>query len=363
MGERRQRGRARGAASLLGAGAIALWVGCAGSDPASGDTGAAFATAEPAVELARAKALAGAERHAEAAALYLRLIELTRDAERAEALLGAAESLIGVERFWPAHLQLERLLQEHPDTPLLSRAIRREYEVGVAFIEEKAKRPLLGTDTTDPALGAEILTGLADAFQQNYFDYALFLVGEHHYQGERWRRAADHYLRVQQEFPESVWVGATMIKRAECQLQLNRGYAYDDTTVRRAERLLQEYLRRFPQGDRGAEARAGLSRIAGMRAQLYLDNARYYLRNEGKPRAALIYLEAIAREAPRTEQAGRVTDLLERVSAEAEDDGDMATAALAREVARELTRLRAAPPPDDEFPATPAAPIPLEGEG
>ncbi|GIW71558.1 MAG: hypothetical protein KatS3mg102_1100 [Planctomycetota bacterium] len=315
--------------------------------PAAAPAGEGVAAPPPApspaeIDLAAAEALRAAGRHEDALGWYERAIERGSGQVRAQALFGAGEAELALGRHYEAYLRFDRLLREHADFPALGRAIQRSYEIGVAFIEGKARRPWLCWQVRSPALGAEILARLVDNYQENYFDYALLLIGDHHFAEGEWRRAADAYLRLEQEFPDSEWAGTALLRRALCELELSAGYRYDDQPVRRAEQLLLEYLRRYPRGDRVPEARAALGRIAEMRARLYLDNARYYLRNEGRPRAALVYLEAVLRECPLAEAAARAPALLEQVAARARAQGDGAVAERALRLAGELARVRAA---------------------
>jgi outer membrane protein assembly factor BamD (BamD/ComL family) len=255
-----------------------------------------------------------------------------------------------------AHTLYRTILETNRAFPRLADVISREYEIGTAFIDGKAERPVLGLfHVTSGTLGAEILTFLIDNFQEKYFDTAQYLVADFRFRDHDWRRAADAYLRVEEEFQGSQWVPSAMFQRALCYLHMSRGYRYDDTWIRKAETLLKDYARKFPRGDRIKEAEAKLQDIREDRAAFYLETADFYAFRERKPRAVLVYLEAILREGPDTPSAERVPALLARVQELGVSEEDPTSAARAREIAAELERKRSI--------AAPAAPpAPAAGE-
>lgn len=257
----------------------------------------------------------------------------------AEALFHEAECRYLLGDKYAAHKLYREILERHyKDFPMLAQAISREYEIGTAFIDGKAERPILFFRVKSQALGVEILNYLIENYQEKYFDYAQYLIADYHFRDKDWRRAADAYLRIEEDFAESHWVPVAMFQRALCYLRMNRGYRYDDTQVRRAEELLLEYVRKYPRGDRIKDAEAILAGIREDRAKLYVEVARFYLHREKKPRAALIYVEAILREAPEAPAAGDLGPILAGIARY--EEKDPASARRARDIAAALEQNR-----------------------
>jgi outer membrane protein assembly factor BamD (BamD/ComL family) len=258
-----------------------------------------------------------------------------------------------------AHDLYRTILDEHKNSPHLAEVINREYQIGSAFIEGQAARSFLFLiQMKSESLGVEILERLVAEYQQKYFDYAHYQIAAYYFLEHDWRRAADAYFTLEQQFPESPWAGVAQYQRALCWLRLSRGYRYDPTPVAKAEEILLDYVKRNPTGSRIREAERALDEIRADRALLYLENARFYLHRERRPRAALVYLEAMLRDTPEAPAAQAVPDLLDKVAERAEER-DPATAGVARELLAELERRRGAPAPPASVPApTPGRLVP-----
>lgn len=254
-----------------------------------------------------------AKRYEQAAALFRQSRPGLKRAQWVDSVFFEGECYAAVGRSFDAHRMFAWLLKHVPDSPRLGQAIAREYEIGVAFVEGKAQRPGVFGDTTDQELGAEILLGLVDSYQQNYFDYALFVVGEYHFLEQDWRRAADLYLRVETEFANSVWAGAAAVQRARCYMHFARGYRYDQSALGDAAKLLETYLARYPKGNHVKQARSYLAEIHERQARHYVDTARYYFHRAEKPEAALVYLRVLVEQTPATKMTPSALDLLDEL--------------------------------------------------
>lgn len=274
-----------------------------------------------------------------------------KSARLAEVCFYEAECRYLMGEKYAAHKLYRVILESHRGFPRLAEAISREYEIGTAFIEGKAERPVLIFHAKNQTLGAEILSFLVENYQEKYFDTAQYLVADFRFRDHDWRRAADAYLRLEEEFQGSHWVSIALFQRALCYLHMNRGYRYDDTYVRKAEQLLKDYVRKYPRGDRIKEAEARLLDIREDRATFYLETANFYAFREKKPRAALVYLEAILREGADTPAVEQVPALLTKVVDLGTSEADPASADRAREIIADIQRKKSI-----AGPAGPAAP-------
>jgi outer membrane protein assembly factor BamD (BamD/ComL family) len=282
-----------------------------------------------------------------------------RSPRLAEVLFYEAEAHYLAGEKYRAHLLYREILDNHKSYSRLAEAISREYEIGTAFIEGKAEKPFLKIfRTKSRSLGVEILSYLIENFEEKYFDYAQYLIADYFFKDGDWRRASDAYLRIEEDFPGSVWVPVAKFQRAVCNLKQFRGYRYDDTAARRAEEILTDYARKYKHGDRIEDAEALLAGIREDRAKLYLENAHFYSFRERRPRAALVYLEAIVREAGDSPAAKEAPRLLAKIAAA--EEADPATASRARELAAEIERRRSISKPAE--PAAAAA-APAEASG
>ncbi len=256
-----------------------------------------------------------------------------------------------------AHELYRLILEKHKNFARIAEVINREYEIGTAFIEGKAEKPLLGFlwGTTSRSLGAEILEHLIENYQQNYFDNAQKLVADHYFRERDWRRAADHYIALENGWRERPLATEAQYQRGICYLRMCRGYRYDQTWIQRGEEVLVDYVKRYPTGNRIREAEKALAEIRASRAKLYIENAHFYLFRERRPRAALVYVDALLREAPDAPSAAEAPAILEDIAAKAEEK-DPATAAHAREL---LAELKTRPP--GPAPARPPVLVPAGG--
>jgi hypothetical protein len=243
-----------------------------------------------------------------------------------------------------AHELYRKILDDHRNFPKIAEVINREYEIGTAFIEGKAKRPFLGMFMIySESYGAEILEHLVESYQQKYFDNAQQEVADYYFRRHDWRKAADAYMALEQNFHESPFSGVAMYQRAICHLRLCRGYRYDQTEVIAAEAILVDYIKRNPTGNRIREAEQALDEIRAARAKLYAENCWFYLFRERRPRSALVYAEAIAREAPSAPAAKELPTILDEIARKA-DPVDPPTAARAKELLAEVEKRGLAKP-------------------
>ncbi|HVY60567.1 MAG TPA: hypothetical protein VHF22_02890, partial [Planctomycetota bacterium] len=144
-----------------------------------------------------------------------------------EALYYEAEArYLGGDKF-AAHELYRNILDFHKNFPHVADVIKREYEIGSAFIEGKAKKSFLVFDYQSESTGASILEYVIERYQQKYFDYAQYQVADYYFRDHDWRRAADSFLALQDNFPESPWAGVAQYQRALCYMNLSRGYRYD----------------------------------------------------------------------------------------------------------------------------------------
>jgi TolA-binding protein len=256
-----------------------------------------------------------------------------------------------------AHELYRKILDFHRNFPHVADVIKREYEIGSAFIEGKAKKPFLFFNHTSESTGAEILEYVIERYQQRYFDYAQYQVADYYFRDHDWRRAADAFLALEENFKESPWAGVAQYQRALCYKHLSRGYRYDPSPVTKAEEVLLDYVKKNPTGSRIREAEKALEEIREGRCKLYAENVEFYLWRERRPRAALVYAEAILRDTPDAPGARDVPAMLEKIADKAGDD-DPATAAKARDLLAELEKRRPAPASPQITPPTPATLVP-----
>ncbi|MHC4393260.1 MAG: tetratricopeptide repeat protein [Planctomycetota bacterium] len=266
------------------------------------------------------------------------------DAQLARALFTEAELKREQGDAYGAQELFRELLAQHQNFEDLSVAIDRLYDLGLGFLAGQHSWPFLVFDFDSPRTGIEIVEFLINRFEQNRFDFARYQIAEHFFGEENFDDAVKHYTLLIEEYPGSLWQPTARFKRAICFQRLWRGYNYDASQVEQAEIELQEYLRRYPSGNHVVEAETALSEIRGDRAHLHYDNAWYYFRREHSSRAALVYIEAILRDAPESEWAAATPDLLEAIVERETDGGNLDDAARAQGLLARLDRAAGATP-------------------
>lgn len=153
------------------------------------------------------------------------------------------------------------------------------------------ERARIAHEAGDYLRAIELLEGFGRSHPGSRFvDDALFMLGKAHQGNGEYLLARQDFERLLGDFPRSSFAEDAVFEIASCWFLAVRGPSRDAEPAEEALRGFRSYLRRYPEGQRVAEARDGIRAVLGVLAEKDYFNGRTYLRL-GHAAAARRYFE------------------------------------------------------------------------
>ncbi len=133
------------------------------------------------------------------------------------------------------------------------------------------------------------------------------------FEARRYLDAETEYLALVSFYPDSEWVPYAWYRAAACQKGLAEWLELGLENVETAEAHLRDYLQRYPGHAQSDQARQALKEVRRREAELNLEIARFYAEAEGRPWAAVCYLEHVVERFPGTPEADEAGAELARI--------------------------------------------------
>jgi outer membrane assembly lipoprotein YfiO len=231
-------------------------------------------------------------------------------AEETLYLAGRAE--MKEDDYLDAHEFFRRQVNQFPGGEYFEQAMRREYEIGDAFVSGR-KMPFLWVFRVDAtSTGLEILASIAEqAPGSGIAEKALLRIGDHHYNEKEWADAIaayDNFIRLfGKTAPEASRQAS--YRAARSSFLLFQGIKNDDTPLLEARQRFVNFSEQYPQAARDYDVQATIEIIDEIRAEKFLSIARFYRRTQ-RPKSAAFYARLILRQFPGTPSAGQAEEIL-----------------------------------------------------
>lgn len=262
--------------------------------------------------LARGKTLADAGEHAAASQAYEQIYrESPRSRLADDALYSAAEEAFLAGQHYRALELFDKLLVLYPTTPHYPQVLERQFQIGKLYIDDKAKKPswLIGVEKSDAGYGIEVLEKFVKQRDQHPLaPQALYLIGEAHLRGDEPELAIESWQRLVKDYPGTPWARLGEYKIALAFISLSYGVEYDKRPLLTGLKRLTAYTKKYTTGDNYQEAMQKKKDLEELLAQHDLATAKRYADN-GKPRAAQIYLAGVVRDYPQSDAAKEARQL------------------------------------------------------
>ncbi len=204
----------------------------------------------------------------------------TRNPYLAEAYFLRAEARLADDREYKSLFDYETVIRDFSATPFYARAVEREYEIGLAYINGLRRR-FLGIRWENARLtGEDLLIRVQERLPGSALaEQAALDLAAHYYGRRELALAAEMYSIFRVNYPDSEHYRFAMLREIECSIARFKGPRYDGSGLIDAKVLMEEYRRTYP----GETARTGV--IDGLEtwvdesaAQQALQTARWYLK-------------------------------------------------------------------------------------
>lgn len=231
-------------------------------------------------------------------------------AEEALYLAGLAE--MKDDDYLDAHKFFQRQVNQFPGGEYFEQAMRREYEIGDAYVSGR-KMPFLWVFRVDAtSTGLDILASVAEqAPGSGLAEKSLLRIGDYHYNEQEWIEAIaayDNFVRLfGKTAPEASRQASYRAARAS--FSLFQGIENEDTPLLEARQRFVNFAEQYPQGAQEYDVATTIDIIDEIRAEKFLSIARFYRRTD-RPTSAGFYARIVLREFPSTPSAGPARNLL-----------------------------------------------------
>ncbi len=214
-----------------------------------------------------------------------------------------AETLYSKTVLSKAARQYNRILTEHPDSPLYAAASERLYSIGAAYAggQKRAFLKILRFPAHDE--GEKILRDLADRGGNSPLAYrCLLTVAENQERRALFMEAYQTWAEIADRWPTGEYGRQALLRMAQ---SLHAAYTsphFDATVLRGAASYFEDYQQRYPDSARQLEIPDTLDLIVEQQAYRHFFTGLYYERLE-KENAAAMYYEGVAADWPGTKAA------------------------------------------------------------
>lgn len=237
--------------------------------------------------------------------------ERTRNPYLAEGYFLRGESRLANDREYKSLFDYETVIRDFSATPFYARAVEREYEIGLAYLNGLRRR-FLGIRWENARLtGEDLLIRVQERVPGSALsEQAALDLAAHYYKRRELALAAEMYSIFRVNYPDSEHYRFAMLREIECSIARFKGPKYDGSGLIDAKVLMEEYRRTYP----GEAARSGV--IDGLEtwvdesaAQQALATARWYLKT-GDDTSGRFVLARLVRRHFGTDAANDAIDLM-----------------------------------------------------
>jgi outer membrane protein assembly factor BamD len=252
--------------------------------------GAAEIMDNPKDQLELGKKYEGKKNWDDAIASYLYILRkwpTSEQAQEAQYRIGLCRE--GMRDFYKAFLSYQRAINKWPSHPRFEDMLERMFKIGNLFLA--GERQKVWRIKTLPSMDktVEIYEGLIRAGPQSkWAPQAQFNIGLAREKQRAYDEAVLAYQKLIDRYPDSLQVETAYYQIGAAYANASRRAEYDKSAADKAVEAFQEYLARYPQGDKAMEAKRTMAKVRAEQARGLYEIARFYDKQKKSP-AALIY--------------------------------------------------------------------------
>lgn len=230
---------------------------------------------------------------------------------RAEALIARADALAMQGREYAALYDYEEVIRNNPGSPVFARAIERELEIAIRYING-LRRQFLGIFTIDATnIGIELLIRTQERLPGGQLaERAAIELADHYYRTREVELAAEAYELYVLNFPEGPNVRKAARRRVYADIARFKGPQYDTSNLIDAQVRIRRFARDYPaEAERTGLNQALINRLDDSLAAQLLEAAQWYMQTE-EDAAARHVLRRLLRDYPQSSAARRAEGIM-----------------------------------------------------
>ncbi len=231
-----------------------------------------------------------------------------KEASEAQYYLAMIEDAKG--GYYAAFQAYQKVIDKYPYSSRISDIIKRQYELGELYLDNKVKRPsLLEVEHPSMEIFAKVVENSSFGPFAPKAQYKLGLVLK---SLQRYYEAEDAFNRVITVYPDSDWVEPAKYQLAECRASISRNPNYDQVSTEEARKKFQEFVEQYPDAVLTSEAERNIAALHEREAMGNYKTAVFYEKQK-QYSSARIYFEEVIKNAPDSKwadlAAGRLSAL------------------------------------------------------
>lgn len=214
----------------------------------------------------------------------------------------------------------QELIEQYPQSENYDEAMDAQFRIATRYLEGERQR-VFGLPTLPSMRKAE---EMFKAVVENgpfteVAPLAQFNTGLALQKQDELAEAIAAYQQVIDRYPESDIADDAQYQIAYVYFQQARRGSYDQTVAQKAREAFQDFLLRYPESEKVAQAEENLELLEGRRTESAIEIARFY--DKGRHyKAAVIYYNQVLQQQPDSEAADEARRRIDEISSEVGED-------------------------------------------
>jgi outer membrane protein assembly factor BamD len=235
------------------------------------------------------------------------------------AVYRGSQLLEQMQKYLEAAEYYRGLVEHYPGSQHFDDAIEAQFRIGEIYLREK-KQKVLGVSFGSPLDHAvEIFAAIVrTAPYGKYTARAQFNIGLAREKQEAVEAALDAYQAVIDKFPNEPVAAAAQYQIGYIWFQASRAGSKDIDAAAKAKTAFQDFLFRYPNSEKAAEARAYLQKLEHKQTSSSFQVAQFYDK-EKRYRAAAIYYNEVIRQQPGSKESEEAKKRIDQLRAKLGD--------------------------------------------
>jgi outer membrane protein assembly factor BamD len=214
----------------------------------------------------------------------------------------------------------QSIVEKYPRSENFEPALEAEYAIAKAFLDGK-RVDVYGVPTLPSMAKAEEMFKkiVTNGPFSKIAPLAQFGIGQALEKSGSITSAVTAYQQVVDRYPNSDVAADAMYQIGYVYLQASRATGYDETAAVRAQEAFEDFLTKFPNSHKAAQAQDNLKTLQGRKSNDAFNIARFYDKQHNY-KAAYVYYNEVLQQQPDSQQASRAKTRMDQIRTKMGDD-------------------------------------------
>jgi outer membrane protein assembly factor BamD len=266
-------------------------------------------------QLAKAQKLEKEKNYEQAGVAYRMLVKTwPLSPNAAEAQYRFACCLIEFGDAIKAFKELQKTIENYPDTPYFNEILTKQYEIGNMFLAGERLR--VWSIPTFPSMDKTVEiyeTVIKNGPYSDIAPLAQMKIGFAREKQKKYKEAVEAYENLIRKYPSSDLVDDAQFQIGFAYMSAARAADYDQTATRRSITAFGDYLTRYPKSEKVEQAQTNITKLRAEQARGLFNIARWYDYKEESTSAVIYYNEVIQKH-PESDLAKRAKERVEQLN-------------------------------------------------